>query len=44
MAPCMGTGQAAGTAAAMAVSEKKDVRDIDTAALRAALQKADVLL
>ena len=44
MAPCTGTGQAAGTAAAMAVSEKKDVRDIDTAALRAALQKADVLL
>ena len=44
MPPCMGMGQAAGTAAALAVRTGADVRALDTAALREALKKDKVLL
>ncbi len=39
MPPCMAMGQAAGTAAAMAVKAQGDVRDVDVQALRAELKK-----
>ena len=44
MPPCMGMGQAAGTAAAMAVKEKCTVREVDTARLRQLLKENGVYL
>ena len=44
MPPCMGMGQAAGTAAAMAACGNADVRALDVQALRMQLEKDDVLL
>lgn len=44
MPPCMGMGQAAGTAAAMAACSNADVRTLDVQALRSQLIKDDVLL
>ena len=39
MPPCMGMGQAAGTAAALAVKGGTTVRDVDPQALRETLKK-----
>ena len=39
MPPCMGMGQAAGTAAALAVKGGCTVRDVDTTVLRETLKK-----
>ncbi len=44
MPPCMGMGQAAGTAAAMAACTNTDVRLLDVQALRVKLEKNGVLL
>lgn len=44
MPPCMGMGQAAGTAAALACKEKIDLRQLDTEKLRAELIKNNVKL
>ncbi|MBE6929675.1 MAG: FAD-dependent oxidoreductase [Ruminococcaceae bacterium] len=44
MPPCMGMGQAAGTAAALACLSGSDVRTLDTARLRSELEKRGVLL
>ncbi len=44
MPPCMGMGQAAGTAAALACSGCVDARELDVTALRAELEKNGVLL
>lgn len=44
MPHCMGMGQAAGTAAAMAVKENKEVRAIDTNALRVSLREQGIYL
>lgn len=44
MPPCMGMGQAAGTAAALALKSGVDVRELDVQYLRAELQKNNVLL
>ena len=44
MPPCMGLGQAAGAAAALALQTNTDVRDLDVGALRILLEKQGVLL
>ena len=44
MPPCMGIGQAAGTAVAMAVLEGTDLRKLDVSALREKLRAANVML
>lgn len=44
MAPCMATGQAAGTAAALACSAMQQPREVDTTVLRTALLKANAIL
>lgn len=44
MPPCMGIGQAAGTAVAMAVLEGTDLRKLDVNALREKLKAANVML
>jgi hypothetical protein len=44
MPPCMGIGQAAGTAVAMAVLEGADLRKLDVRALREKLKSANVML
>ena len=44
MPPCMGMGQAAGTAAAMAVKKDCSVRDVNTDELRAELKNAGAYL
>ncbi len=44
MAQCMAMGQAAGTAAAQAVAEQRDPRDIDVAALRDRLRADGAIL
>ncbi len=44
MPPCMGMGQAAGTAAALACRTDTDVRRLDVTQLRSQLEKAGVLL
>lgn len=44
MPHCLGIGQAAGTAAAMAVKENKEVRAIDTNALRTSLREQGIYL
>ena len=44
MPPCMGIGQAAGTAAALAVKEKSTVRNIDATKLRQVLKSNGVYL
>ncbi len=44
MPPCMGIGQAAGTAAAMAVARGVDARQLDVAKLRAQLKADNVML
>ena len=44
MPPCMGLGQAAGAAAALALQTNTDVRTLDTAALRNVLREQKVLL
>lgn len=44
MPPCMGIGQAAGAAAALALQTNTDVRELNTGALRALLEKQGVLL
>jgi hypothetical protein len=42
--PCMATGQAAGTAAAMAVAEGLSVRDLDVRKLQAKLREQGAIL
>ena len=44
MAQCMAMGQAAGTAAALAVAAKRDPRDIDLRALRDRLRADGAIL
>lgn len=44
MPPCMGIGQAAGTAAAMAVADKVDARALDVGKLRQQLRADNVML
>jgi hypothetical protein len=44
MGPCMVTGQAAGTAAAMAVKQGVEIRDLDVRRLQARLREGKVLL
>ncbi len=44
MPPCMGMGQAAGTAAALAVKENKDVRELNVKKLQNKLEEDKVLL
>ncbi len=44
MAPCMGLGEAAGTAAALAISLKKPVRSISVSDLQETLKKQNVYL
>ena len=44
MPPCMGIGQAAGTAVAMSVLEGTDLRTLDISALREKLRAANVML
>ena len=44
MPPCMGIGQAAGTAVAMSVLEGTDLRTLDVSALREKLRAANVML
>ena len=44
MPPCMGIGQAAGTAAALALSDNCDVRRLDVSKLRAQLRADNVML
>ncbi|MDL2317982.1 FAD-dependent oxidoreductase [Eubacteriales bacterium OttesenSCG-928-A19] len=44
MPPCMGIGQAAGVAAALAIEEGTSVRDVDVSALRAALTEQGAFL
>ena len=44
MGTCLAIGEAAGTAAAMAVSEGVQPREVDTASLRATLSENGVLV
>lgn len=44
MPPCMGMGQAAGIAAALALEEDKDVREIDVNKVRSEIVKQGGLL
>ena len=44
MPPCMGIGQAAGTAVAMAVLEGCDLRELNVTTLREKLRAANVML
>jgi len=44
MPPCMGIGQAAGTAAAMAAGAGTDLRELNTASLRDLLRTQGVML
>ena len=44
MASCMGTGQAAGAAAAQSVSEGRNVQDIDVEALVSTVRKLGAII
>jgi hypothetical protein len=44
MAQCMAMGQAAGTAAALAIADDRDPREIDVSALRADLRRDSAIL